>query len=169
MTAQGGMALLAEFNHGLGVCWLADRDSAWSREPSGLGQSVLVARLILLRQGGGRSLDALCEWRRAAGLLRLLGREALPDPDTRGAGRRRGARAAIFQEPTLISLDHVDAVTDLGGGQEAFRDPVIDRVVVSMQHLGSHTDGEKFLHGDLQLPNRRISVTTQIDKLKVEG
>ncbi len=25
VTAQGELALLAEFNHGLGVCWLADR------------------------------------------------------------------------------------------------------------------------------------------------
>ncbi len=61
-----------------------------------------MARLILLRHGGGRSLDALREWRRAAGVLMRLGREALPDPDMRGgdgagsadgASRARGAEA----------------------------------------------------------------------------
>ena len=91
LTAQGGLALLAEFNHGLGVCGLADRYLPGPGSNRGYAPSVFVDRLILMLQGGGRSLEDLRELRREAGVLRLLGREALPDPDTLGDWlRRRG-------------------------------------------------------------------------------
>jgi len=89
LTAHGGLALLAEFNHGLGVCGLADRYLPGPGSNRGYAPSVFVDRLILLLQAGGRSLEDLRELRREAGLMRLLDRETLPDPDTLGDWLRR--------------------------------------------------------------------------------
>jgi hypothetical protein len=89
LTAHGGLALLAEFNHGLGVCWLVDRCLPGPGSNRGYVPSVFVDRLILMLQAGGRSLEDLRELRREAGLLRLLDRAALPDPDTLGDWLRR--------------------------------------------------------------------------------
>jgi hypothetical protein len=50
---------------------------------------VFVDRLILMLQAGGRSLEDLRALRREAGLMRLLDRAALPDPDTLGDWLRR--------------------------------------------------------------------------------
>ena len=84
LTAHGGLALLAEFNHGLGLCPLVDRYVPGPGSNRGYAPSVFVERLILMLQAGGRSLEDLRELRREAGLMRLLDRAALPDPDTLG-------------------------------------------------------------------------------------
>ncbi|MEO8341803.1 MAG: IS1380 family transposase [Nitrospirota bacterium] len=89
LTAHGGLALLAECNHGLGVCGLVDRYLPGPGSNRGYAPSVFVARLILMLQAGGRSLEDLRALRREAGLMRLLDRAALPDPDTLGDWLRR--------------------------------------------------------------------------------
>ena len=89
LTAHGGLALLAEFNHGLGLCALVDRYVPGPGSNRGYAPSVFVDRLILMLQAGGRSLEDLRELRHEAGLLRLLDRAVLPDPDTLGDGLRR--------------------------------------------------------------------------------
>ena len=89
LTAHGGLALLAEFNHGLGLCPLVDRYVPGPGSTRGYAPSVFVDRLILMLQAGGRSLEDLRELRREAGLMRLLDRAARPDPDTLGDGLRR--------------------------------------------------------------------------------
>ncbi|MGB4067337.1 MAG: IS1380 family transposase [Nitrospira sp.] len=89
LTAHGGLALLAEFNHGLGVCGLTDRYLPGPGSNRGYAPSVFVDRLILMLQAGGRSLEDLRALRREAGLMRLLDRAALPDPDTLGDWLRR--------------------------------------------------------------------------------
>lgn len=89
LTAHGGLALLAEFNHGLGLCALVDRYVPEPGSNRGYAPAVVVDRLILMLQAGGRRLEDLRALRRAAGLMRLLGRAALPDPDTLGDWRRR--------------------------------------------------------------------------------
>ena len=89
LTAHGGLALLAEFNHGLGLCPLVDRYVPGPGSNRGYAPSVSVDRLILMLQAGGRSLEDLRELRREAGLMRLLDRAARPDPDTLGDGLRR--------------------------------------------------------------------------------
>ena len=89
LTAHGGLALLAEFNHGLGVCGLVDRYLPGPGSNRGYAPSVFVDRLMLMLQAGGRSLEDLRELTREAGLLRLLGREVIPDPDTVGDWLRR--------------------------------------------------------------------------------
>jgi len=89
LTAHGGLALLAEFNHGLGVCGLANRYLPSPGSNRGYAPSVFVDRLILMLQAGGQCLEDLRELTREAGLLRLLGREVVPDPDTVGDWLRR--------------------------------------------------------------------------------
>ncbi len=91
LTAHGGLALLAEFNHGLGVCGLANRYLPGPGSHRGYTPSVFVDRLILMLQAGGQCLEDLHELTREAGLLRRLGQEVVPDPDTVGDWlRRRG-------------------------------------------------------------------------------
>ncbi|MEK9140496.1 MAG: IS1380 family transposase, partial [Nitrospirota bacterium] len=89
LTAHGGLALLAEVNHGLGVCGLANRYLPSPGSTRGDAPSVFVDRLILLRQAGGQCLEDLRELPRESGLLRLLSREIIPAPDTVGDGLRR--------------------------------------------------------------------------------
>ncbi len=61
LTAHGGLALRAEFNHGLGVCGLTDRYLPGPGSNRGYAPSVCVDRLILMLQAGGRSLEDLRE------------------------------------------------------------------------------------------------------------
>ena len=89
LTAHGGLALLAEFNHGLGICGLTDRYLPSPGSNRGYAPSVFVDRLILMLQAGGQCLEGLRALTREAGLLRLLGREVVPDPDTVGDWLRR--------------------------------------------------------------------------------
>jgi hypothetical protein len=89
LTAHGGLALLAAFNHGLGLCSLVDRYVPGPGSNRGYAPSVFVDRLILMLHAGGRSLEDLRELRREAGLLRLLDRASIPDPDTLGDWLRR--------------------------------------------------------------------------------
>ena len=89
VTAHGGLALLAEFNHGLGLCGLVDRYLPGPGSNRGYAPSVFVDRLILMLQAGGRSLEDLRALTREAGLMRLLDRAAIPDPDTLGDWLRR--------------------------------------------------------------------------------
>jgi predicted transcriptional regulator with HTH domain len=89
LTAHGGLALLAEFNHGLGVCRLVNRYLPSPGSNRGYAPSVFVDRLILMLQAGGQRLEDLRELTRESGLLRLLSREIIPDPDTVGDWLRR--------------------------------------------------------------------------------
>ena len=111
LTAHGGLALLAEFNHGLGVCGLADRYLPGPGSNRGYVPSVFVDRLILMLQAGGQCLEDLRELTREAGLLRLLGRAVSPDPDTVGDGLRRMGDPQTGQAG-LVGLGQVrDALT----------------------------------------------------------
>jgi len=89
VTAHGGVAVLAECNHGLGVCGLADRYRPGPGSTRGDAPSVFVDRLRVMLQAGGRSLEDLRELRREAGLWRRLDRATRPDPDTLGEWLRR--------------------------------------------------------------------------------
>jgi hypothetical protein len=89
VTAHGGLALLAEFNHGLGICELADRYRPGPGSNRGYAPSVFVDWVILMLEAGGQWWEDLRELKREAGLMRLLGREALLDPDTLGDWLRR--------------------------------------------------------------------------------
>jgi hypothetical protein len=89
LTAHGGLALLAEYNHGIGLRELADRHLPSPGSNRGYAASAFVDSLVLLLQAGGRRLEDLRELRREAPLLKLVEREEIPDSDTVGDWLRR--------------------------------------------------------------------------------
>jgi hypothetical protein len=89
LTAHGGLSLIAEFNHGIGLRELTDRYLPAPGSHRGFDPSVMVDSLVLMLQGGGKSLEDLRELRNEDGLMKLLGRERVPEPDTAGDWLRR--------------------------------------------------------------------------------
>lgn len=122
LTAHGGLALMAEYNHGLGLRTLADQHLPSPGSHRGYAPSVFVDTLVLLLQAGGQTLEDLRELEREEALLALLGHDALPDPDTVGDWLRRMGDPQTGQAG-LVGLGQVrdtltarllrrDAVTD---------------------------------------------------------
>ena len=89
LTAHGGLALLAEYNHGMGLRDLADRHLPGPGSNRGYAASAFVDSLVLLLQAGGRRLEDLRELRRESPLLKLVERHEIPDSDTVGDWLRR--------------------------------------------------------------------------------
>jgi hypothetical protein len=89
LTAHGGLVLLAEYNHGLGLRQLSDRYLPAPGSNRGYAPSAFVESLVLLLQGGGQTLEDLRELEQEAVLMELVGREVIPDPDTLGDWLRR--------------------------------------------------------------------------------
>lgn len=89
LTAHGGLALMAEYSHGLGLRRLVDRYLPEPGSHRGYAPSVFVDALVLMLQAGGQSLEDLRELEREAALMKLIGREAIPDPDSVGDWLRR--------------------------------------------------------------------------------
>jgi len=90
LTAHGGLALLAEYNHGMGLRQLSDQHLPAPGSHRGYAPSAFVESLILMLQAGGQSLEDLRELEQEAALtfvslsrtMKLVGRDLLPDPDT---------------------------------------------------------------------------------------
>jgi hypothetical protein len=89
LTAHGGLALMAEFNHGIGLSELADQYLPVPGSNRGFDPSQIVDTVVLMLQGGGRSLEDLRELKDEEGLMELIGREEIPEPDTVGDWLRR--------------------------------------------------------------------------------
>ncbi len=89
LTAHGGLALMAEFNHGIGLRELTDRYLPGPGSNRGFDPSAMVDTMVLLLQGGGRSLEDLRELKDEEGLMELIGREEIPEADTVGDWLRR--------------------------------------------------------------------------------
>jgi len=89
LTAHGGLALMAEFNHGIGLRELTDQYLPVPGSNRGFDPSVIVDTVVLMLQGGGRSLEDLRELKNEEGLMKLIGREEIPEPDTVGDWLRR--------------------------------------------------------------------------------
>ncbi len=89
LTAHGGLALMAEFNHGIGLRGLTDQYLPAAGSNRGFDPSEVVDSLVLMLQGGGKSLEDLRELRNEDGLMKLLGRDKIPEPDTVGDWLRR--------------------------------------------------------------------------------
>jgi hypothetical protein len=89
LTAHGGLALLAEYNHGLGLRQLSDQHLPAPGSNRGYAPSAFVESLILMLQAGGQSLEDLRELEQEAALMKLVGRDLVPDPDTAGDWLRR--------------------------------------------------------------------------------
>ena len=89
LTAHGGLALMAEFNHGIGLRELTDQYLPAPGSNRGFNPSVMMDVLVLMLQGGGQSLEDLRELKNEEGLLKLMGRAEIPEPDTAGDWLRR--------------------------------------------------------------------------------
>src|SRR3990172_7857020 len=57
ITSHGGAALIAEFNHGIGLRELADKHLPQPKSNRGYKPSAFVDTLVLMLQAGGRSLE----------------------------------------------------------------------------------------------------------------
>lgn len=80
---------MGEFNHGLGLRQLVDRCLPVPGSNRGYAPSAFVESLILMLQAGGQTLEDLRELEREGALMKLVGREEIPDPDTVGDWLRR--------------------------------------------------------------------------------
>jgi hypothetical protein len=89
LTAHGGLALMAEFNHGIGLSELTDQYVPAPGSNRGFDPSQIVDTVVLMLQGGGRSLEDLRELKNEGGIMELIGRGEIPEPDTVGGWLRR--------------------------------------------------------------------------------
>jgi len=89
LTAHGGLVLMTEFNHGIGLRELTDRYFQSPESDRGFKPSVLVDKVVLMLQGGGKSLEDLRELKEEDELMKLIGRDEIPEPDTVGDWLRR--------------------------------------------------------------------------------
>jgi hypothetical protein len=108
LTAHGGLALMAEFNHGIGLRELTDRYLPSPGSNRGFDASEIVDTVVLMLQGGGRSLEDLRELKDEEGLMELIGREEIAEPDTVGDWLRRMGDPKRGQ----LGLEGLDRVRD---------------------------------------------------------
>jgi hypothetical protein len=107
LTAHGGLALMAEFNHGIGLKNLCDRHLPKPESNRGFKSSIFVDTLVLMLQAGGSSLEDIRELNNEEGLMKLIGRNILPNPDTVGDWLRRiGNTDNSGLDKTRIELNH---------------------------------------------------------------
>jgi len=108
LTAHGGLALIAEFNHGIGLRELTDRYLPGPGSNRGFDPSEILDTVVLMLQGGGRSLEDLRELKDEEGLMKLIGRDEIPEPDTVGDWLRRMGDPKTGQ----LGLEGLDRVRD---------------------------------------------------------
>jgi hypothetical protein len=108
LTAHGGLALMAEFNHGIGLRELTDQYLPGPGSNRGFDPSEIVDTVVLMLQGGGRSLEDLRELKTEEGLMKLIGRDEIPEPDTVGDWLRRMGDPKTGQ----LGLEGLDRVRD---------------------------------------------------------
>jgi hypothetical protein len=106
LTAHGGLALMAEFNHGMGLRDLTDQYLPAPGSNRGFNPSEIVDALVLMLQGGGTTLEDLRELKNEEGLMKLIGRDEIPGPDTVGDWLRRMGDPNRGR-PGLAGLDRV--------------------------------------------------------------
>ncbi len=72
LTARSGLALFAEYNHGIGLRELVDKHLPPPGSNRGFKPSVFVNSMVLMLQGGGRSFEDLRELKSDEGLMKLI-------------------------------------------------------------------------------------------------
>ena len=97
---------MAEFNHGIGLRELTDQYLPGPGSNRGFDPSEIVDTVVLMVHGGGRSLEDLRELKNEEGLMKLIGRDEIPEPDTVGDWLRRMGDPKRG-EPGLEGLDRV--------------------------------------------------------------
>lgn len=122
LTAHAGIALLAEYNHGMGLRELADHHMPEPGSNRGYQPSAFVDSLVLMLQAGGRRLEDMRELRQETPLLRLVDREKIPDPDTIGDWLRRMGDPKNNQ----IGLIGLGQIRDIVNHRILRRDPLLD-------------------------------------------
>lgn len=120
LTAHGGLALMAEFNHGIGLRELTDQYLPGPGSNRGFDPSEIVDAVVLMLQGGGRSLEDLRELKTEEGLMELIGRDESPEPDTVGDWLRRMGDPKTGQ----LGLEGLDRVRDKINGRVLKRDGI---------------------------------------------
>jgi hypothetical protein len=108
LTAHGGLGLMAEFNHGIGLRELTDQYVPGPGSNRGFAPSEIVDTVVLMLQGGGRSLEDLRELKNEEGLMKLIGRDEIPEPGTVGDWLRRMGDPKTGQ----LGLEGLDRVRD---------------------------------------------------------
>ncbi|HBR21763.1 MAG TPA: IS1380 family transposase [Nitrospiraceae bacterium] len=111
LTARSGLALIAEYNHGIGLRELADKHLPTPGSNRGFSPSIFVNSMVLMLQGGGRSFEDLRELKNDEGLMKLIGYDTIPDPDTAGDWTRRMGDSMKDQQG-LKGLGEVRDVTN---------------------------------------------------------
>ena len=89
ITSHAGLALLGEFAVGLGLNRSLDRDLPVPGSGAGYRASEHVFPLVLMLNGGGRSLEDIREIRNDVGLREVLPLERIPSTDAMGDWLRR--------------------------------------------------------------------------------
>jgi hypothetical protein len=146
LTAHGGLALMAEFNHGIGLRELADRYLPMPGSNRGYPPSVMVDSLVLMLQGGGRVLEDLRELKAEEGLMKLLGRQDIPEPDTAGDWLRR----AGDPNTGAMGLKGLDRLRDEINGRILRRDGITEYTLDpdATEILGEKADAFFTYNGD---------------------
>jgi hypothetical protein len=120
LTAHGGLALMAEFNHGIGLRELTDQYLPGPGSNRGFKPSEIVDAVVLMLQGGGRSLEDLRELKDEKGLMKLIGRDEIPEPDTVGDWLRRMGDPKTGR----LGLEGLDRVRDKINGRVLKKDGI---------------------------------------------
>ena len=146
LTAHGGLALMAEFNHGIGLRELTDRFLPAPGSNRGFDPSVMVDSLILMMQGGGRTLEDLRELKSEQGLMKLIGRNEIPEPDTVGDWLRRMGDHKTGE----VGLRGLDRVEEKINERILRRDGVKEYTLDAdaMEIIGDKADALFTYHGD---------------------
>ena len=90
ITAHAGLALLGEFAIGMGLLEAVDKSLPGPGSGAGYQASEYVLPLMLMLNGGGRSLEDLRQIRDDAGLREVLELKRMPSADASGDWLRRG-------------------------------------------------------------------------------
>ncbi len=146
LTAHGGLALMAEFNHGIGLRELTDRYLPGPGSNRGFDPSEIVDAVVLMLQGGGRSLEDLRELKDERGLMELIGRGEMPEPDTVGDWLRRMGDPKTGQR----GLEGLDSVRDKINERVLKRDGVEQYTLDAdaMEVVGEKADALFTYHGN---------------------
>lgn len=96
ITAHAGLSLLGEFAMGLGLVEAVDQSMTAPGSGAGYRASEHVLPLVLMLNGGGRSLEDLRQIRDDDGLREVLELKRMPSADATGDWlRRRGASGGL--------------------------------------------------------------------------
>ena len=146
LTAHAGLALMAEFNHGIGLRELTDRCLPPPGSNRGFDPSVMVDSLVLMLQGGGRSLEDLRELKNEEGLMKLIDREEIPEPDTAGDWLRKMGDPRTGQRG-LTGLDQVrDKINERILKRDGMKEYTLDADATEI--IGEKADALFTYHGN---------------------